>query len=65
MYYIISKESIGSCVRMRKMSRSDYNECVSGLSKMLSDDGVFVISEDENFIYMRILIFPSLLSSKK
>jgi hypothetical protein len=53
MYYIISKESIGSCVRMRKFSRSDYIECVSGLSKWLSDDGVFVISEDENFIYMR------------
>ena len=38
---------------MKSMEESDYRECVMGLSKMLSDDGRFIISEDENFLYMK------------
>ena len=53
MFYLIRKESIGNCVRMKSLSESDYNECVMDLGKMLSDDGMFIISEDENFIYMK------------
>ena len=53
MYYIISKESIGSGINMRELSKSDYNECVMGLSKMLSSDGMFVVSEDEFNIYLK------------
>ena len=53
MYYMIRKESIGNCVRMKSLSEKDYNACVDGLGKMLSDDGMFIISEDELNIYMK------------
>ena len=53
MFYMIRKESIGNAVRMKSLSESDYNECVMGLGKMVSDDGMFIISEDENNIYMK------------
>ena len=38
---------------MKSLSENDYNECVMGLGKMLSDDGMFIISEDELNIYMK------------
>jgi len=59
MFYSIEKMSIGGSdvwiggVKMKSMEESDYRECVMGLSKMLSDDGRFIISEDENFLYMK------------
>ena len=53
IFYMIRKESIGNAVRMKSLSESDYNECVMGLGKMLSDDGMFIISEDELNIYMK------------
>ena len=54
MFYIIGKGSIdNNGVNMESINESDYNECVMGLSKMLSSDGMFVISEDENFLYMK------------
>ena len=53
LFYMIRKESIGNAVRMNSLSESDYNECVMGLGKMLSDDGMFIISEDELNIYMK------------
>ena len=54
MFYIIEKRSIGvSGVNMRSIDESDYRECVMELSKMLSDDGMFVISEDENNLYLK------------
>ena len=54
MFYIIGKSTIdGNGVNMESINEEDYNECVMGLSKMLSSDGMFVISEDENFIYMK------------
>ena len=53
LFYMIRKESIGNCVRMKSLSENDYNECVMGLGKMLSDDGMFIISEDDLNIYMK------------
>ena len=54
MFYIIGKSTIdGNGVNMESINEEDYNECVMGLSKMLSSDGMFVISEDKNFIYMK------------
>ena len=54
MFYIIGKGSIGNDgVNMESINEEDYNECVMGLSKILSSDGMFVISEDENFLYMK------------
>ena len=53
LFYMIRKESIGNAVRMKRLSESDYNECVIGLGKMFSDDGMFIISEDELNIYMK------------
>ena len=54
MFYIIGKGSIdNNGVNMESINEEDYNECVMGLSKILSSDGMFVISEDENFIYMK------------
>ena len=53
LFYMIRKESIGNAVRMKSLCESDYNECVMGLGKMLSDDGMFIISEDELNIYMK------------
>lgn len=59
MFYIIEKRSIGGSdiwiggVNMRSIDESDYRECVMGLSKMLSDDGRFIISEDENNLYLK------------
>ena len=59
MFYSIEKMSIGGSdvwiggIKMKSMEESDYRECVMGLSKMLSDDGRFIISEDENFLYMK------------
>ena len=59
MFYIIEKRSIGGSdvwiggVNMRSLTEREYKECVMGLSKMLSSDGMFVISEDENFLYMK------------
>ena len=53
LFYMIRKESIGNAVRMKSLSEADYNECVMGLGKMLSDDGMFIISEDELNIYMK------------
>ena len=57
MFYLIRKESICNlgtyCVRMKSLSEKDYNSCVDGLGKMLSDDGMFIISEDEHNIYMK------------
>ena len=54
MFYIIGKSTIdGNGVNMESINEEDYNECVMGLSKILSSDGMFVISEDENFLYMK------------
>ena len=54
MFYIIGKSTIdGNGVNMESINEEDYNECVMGLGKMLSSDGMFVISEDENFLYMK------------
>ena len=54
MFYIIGKSTIdGNGVNMESINEEDYNECVMGLSKMLSSDGMFIISEDENFLYMK------------
>ena len=54
MFYIIGKSTIdGNGVDMESINEEDYNECVMGLSKMLSSDGMFIISEDENFLYMK------------
>ena len=54
MFYIIGKSTIdGNGVDMESINEEDYNECVMGLSKILSSDGMFVISEDENFLYMK------------
>ena len=59
MYYMIGKESISeykSGVNMRSMSESDYDSCVNkeGLSKYLSDDKKFVVSEDEYYVYLEV-----------
>ena len=53
MFYLIGKEGVGSSSRMRVMSESDYKMCVMDLSKYLSDDGMFIISEDENYFYLK------------
>ena len=54
MFYIIGKSTIdGNGVNMESINEEDYNECVMGLSKILSSDGMFIISEDENFLYMK------------
>ena len=54
MFYIIGKSTIdGNGVNMESINEEDYNECVMGLSKMLSSDGMFIISEDELNIYMK------------
>ena len=54
MFYIIGKSTIdGNGVNMESINEEDYNECVMGLRKILSSDGMFVISEDEHFIYMK------------
>ena len=54
MFYIIGKGSIdNNGVNMESINEEDYNECVMGLGKMLSDDGMFIISEDELNIYMK------------
>ena len=53
MFYLIGKEGVGSSTRMRVMSESDYKMCVMDLSKYLSDDGKFIISEDENYFYLK------------
>tara|TARA_B100000963_G_scaffold288377_1_gene257667 strand:+ start:366 stop:536 length:171 start_codon:yes stop_codon:yes gene_type:complete len=53
MFYLIGKEGVGSSSRMRVMSESDYRMCVMDLSKILSDDGKFIISEDENYFYLK------------
>jgi len=53
MFYVIGKEGVGSSTRMKVMSESDYRMCVMDLSKYLSDDGQFVVCEDENYIYLK------------
>ena len=53
MFYLISKESVGSGIEMRELSESDYGGYTIGLSKMLSSDGMFVVSEDEFNIYLK------------
>ena len=59
MFYMIEKRSIGGSdvwiggVNMRSLTEREYRECVVGLSKVLSDDGRFIISEDENNLYLK------------
>ena len=58
MYYMIGKKSISeykSGVNMRVMVWEDYNRCVNeeGLSKYLSDDKKFIVSEDEYYVYLK------------
>ena len=59
MFYVIEKKSIGGNdiwiggIIMRNIKESVYRECVNGLSKILSDDGRFIISEDENNLYLK------------
>lgn len=38
---------------MRNLTEREYRECVVGLSKVLSDDGRFIISEDEKNLYLK------------
>ena len=55
MFYIIGKSTIdGNGVNMESINEEDYNECVMGLSKILSSEGMFIISEDENLLYMKM-----------
>ena len=52
MFYLIGKEGVGSSTRMKVMSKWWYENSVKGLSKYLSDDGQFIVCEDENYIYL-------------
>jgi len=53
MFYLIGKEGVGSSTRMKVMSNWWYENSVKGLSKYLSDDGKFIVCEDENYIYLK------------
>jgi len=59
MFYVIEKKSIGGSdiwiggIVMRNIKESVYIKCVNGLSKILSDDGRFIVSEDENNLYLK------------